>query len=321
MALGFRKDTRELVAKAFEDVKIPDKYLDGFINQVARIFDNSNVVFERDIFPMWSRTVYDKNPLHQDEKYARAVRGMNFTTTPVFGTLIAGNGESLINKITDELNFVRSRKILYTGNHVKYNGPLYPGEELIWHPGRVISKKDEDKNLFGFNLILEGKKDNKKVVTNIAKLRFNRNSLEDDEELDKIREGKDPNVVLDHVLNLNHGNLNDKNKMGGMTEYRLASGYNHSKFPLMFPAALVPAGLLKLSYDALGKYEGSYFGMDFEFYARARLGDCRVVIKNATIPKNKRGGYAYDFRAMVLQTDNPILSGKFKCFSSENMIV
>ena len=170
MMILAKKDTSELVSRAFEPIEIPEQYRERFVDRVANLFDNSQIVFNKDIFEMWARAVYDPNPLHQDEEYAKAVKGMNYTTTPVFGTLISSNGELLINKIADELNLIRSKKVLFAGNHVKYNKPLYPGEEFSWNLKKVLPMTDTDKTLLGFNLVLEGRKDNKKDHRNFIGL-------------------------------------------------------------------------------------------------------------------------------------------------------
>ena len=107
---------------------------------------------------------------------------MDFKTTPVFGTLISANGELLINKIANELNLIRSRKVLYSGNHIKYNKPLYPGEELVYDSEKlkvILVKDTDEKNLLGFNLVLEGRQDNKKVISNISRFRFNINTFDE----------------------------------------------------------------------------------------------------------------------------------------------
>jgi hypothetical protein len=319
MAILAKKDTSELVSKIFEPIEIPGQYRERFVNRVANLFDNSSIIFNKDIFEVWARAVYDPNPLHQDEEYAKSVKGMNYTTTPVFGSLISSNGELIINKIVDELNLIRSKKIFFSGDHVKYNGPLYPGEELNWNIGKVIPIKDTEKVVLGFNLILEGKKDGKKIITNNARFRLNRNSFGEEEELEKLLSGEDSAIIANSTFNLNYGNLEDKNSRGGLAEYKFCSGYENIKVPLMFSGALVPAGLLKLSYENTGKYNGSYGTMDFEFYSRPKLGNFKVIIKNIIEPRVRRGIHTYDFKGTVLQEGRPILSGKFKCFSDEKL--
>jgi hypothetical protein len=313
----FKKTTPELISTWCEIINVPLSYREEFIKRMAFLFENSKTSFNKKVLEIWGRPVYDLNPLHQDENYARNLKGFNFTTTPVFGTLISSNSELLINKIANEINLVTTKKVLYSGNQIKYGEPLYPEEELQWTLNKILPITDTDqKNLLGFNFILEGQKDNKKIVVNTTRFRYNRNSF-DESELEKIVSSK--NFVAEYEFNINYGDLNDALRKGGLAEYSFCSGYSDSKVPLMFPAALVPAGLLKLCYEKTGKYEGIYRTMDLEFYSRAKLGDFKTYIMNVNEPRERRGVFTYDFKGIVLQEGKPILSGKFVCIS-ENKI-
>lgn len=309
----FKKTTPELILKWCEIIGVPLNYKDEFIKRMAFLFENSKIYFNKKVLEIWGRTVYDPNPLHQNEVFARSLKGADFITTPVFGTLISSNSELLVNKIANEVNLITTKKVLYSGNQIKYGAPLYPDEELQWDLTKIIPITDTDqKNLLGFNLILEGQKDNKTVVMNTARFRYNRNSF-DESELEKIVSSK--NLVAEYTFNINYGDLDDTLKKGGLAEYSFCSGYSDSKVPLMFPAALVPAGLLKLCYEKTDKYEGIYRTMDLEFYSRAKLGDFKTCLVLSNEPRERKGVFTYDFKGIVLQEGKPILSGKFVCIS------
>ena len=309
MAILPKKTNSELILKFAETLNISEQHRKGFVNRVMTIFENSGAFFNREDFKIWADTVYDPNPLHQDEEYATSLKGFNFKTTPVFGTLISSKGELLTNKIANEINLINTKKVLYSGSKIKYGAPLYPGEALIWALGNVSSVQDDD-NILGFNIVFEGKKDGKIIVTNTAKFRYNRN-IPNEEEIGKILSKEDSDVIAEYDFEINHEKFVNYNK---------CIGNRSSKIPMMFPGALVPAGLLKLCYDKTKKHEGVYGGLDLEFYARAKLGNFKVVLKNNSEPRNRRGTFTYNFKGIVLQEGNPILSGDFKCLSQNDII-
>jgi len=311
------EQTKGLASKLWDNLIIPTGFKEDFISRVAGLFSEDGAVFNKNITGVWGRTVYDSNPLHEDENYAKSL-GMGFETTPVFGTLISSSGELLVNKLADEISSANKTKVFYSGNRIKYEEPLYPGELLTWELGNVLTidkenPVDKRKTVFGFDVVLYGKSGDKKVIQNTARFRFGKNKF-DAEEIEKINTKDESSIVADYVFDFDSQRHKDYNDCIGNSVNGDGEGVLW-----MAPAAMIPAGLLKLSEEKTGKYEGTYRAMDLDFYSGPQAGKFRTVIQNATAPKEGGGRFVYNFKGTVLQGNTPILSGSFKCISPSSL--
>lgn len=294
---------KKLIAKLADVLEVGEGTSEDFQQRVLDLTGKSSKLIRGEIFPIWSKIVYDENPIHLDEEKAKAFEAVKFETTPVYGTLIAAHGGQYVSKLLDEINLVRSSPLIYTKQIIKFKDPLYPGEHLVWGLKRVSRGEDGGLELSVTGTTLKGKEVAEFTTVALGSKR---------EEFSKQdMRSHFYNSILSHKTEINHDDLK---------KYHFCLGEQESgRVPMEFAQALVPAALLQLSLEKTGKYDGAYRSVEFVFYNEPSLGGFKTSVINQSEPKYGRGNYLHNFGILCQQEDKDILRAKARCTLTEKV--
>ncbi len=245
--------------------------------------------------PIWGKAVNDDNPIHTDIEIAKE---MGFEDTPVHGTRIAAYAEQFVLDEISIMNNLGPEDLVYAGQSIKLRKPLYPGVEAEWFS--EFGNSGDEGNRLELKIFLNA--GDEKIASGVAIL---------DSVREKFRLGKIENIVKTTTIPKDINKIQDY--------YECLDCVSYGELVMMYVAATIPSTLLTLLPKDDGKPKGGYSTIDLQFYNQPRAGDIETIVGLASSPSKKKGTYFYTFEALCSQEGIPILSGKVKAYTNEEI--
>lgn len=260
--------------------------------------------------------VWDNNPIHRDQKYARNV---GLDDVLILGMLLAASSEQYALGALDKVNnhpAFNKRTFEYVGHRIRFKKFAFPGNEILWKlkgikPMKESTKKKEHYTGFGDVIVLDihaPKNVFNDYVTSEVVLATDRQTIppetsarfasntnlpsgrfDDFRIVDKPFEGADLSTIKRPLHRF----------------YEIVGSQERKEIPPMWVAASLPALLLDVRPTSDKKSRDFFLGADFRFYGSPVPGNFRTsVIRPA---KNKFEGQVYQ-----RDLENLILYGELK---------
>jgi len=286
-----------------------------------------------EVIEKWGLLFSDNSDQHFIRELAQAT---GFKDVIVHGTLIAAYAEQYVLGLLKEIESMRKKyieknpdyrcpkeELVYTGHSIEFKRPLYPKERAKWGLLDVVEAAEElplatptsngseikEKKSVGLNLYTLALDSNEKpiVLCPSVPLRFSRPCL-GQEEIDSFLARKD-------IVARGKRALPEKKEAKLKLFYELLDKPYTPEIPMMYLPACLPSFLIGLLSRETGESEGTYLGLDFEFYNQPHFGVFDFALATSSGPTLSRGFYECAFDALCLQEGNAIFKGKINCRS------
>ena len=275
----------------------------GFEKEILDIGSKEKISAPKSNFIDWAFLVHDFNRMHIFLGYAIEA---GFKKTPMHGTRIVAFQEQYILKIKSALEEFTEREFSYNNHKIKFERPLFPGlrgAKASWDLEKAVV---DGKGVKLYISLIDNK--GEKYVSSVVCLGYEKSEKSQEEVTGFLSNDEKPIV---------HRTRIEIKKGERESFYGCIGKKPEGQVYMMHPAAFIPATLLELSSRRTGRPEGTYRGIEFEFYNPPELGIFETILRLPRAPRElpEGKGFKYKFEALCLQNKKPILSGVIGCIS------
>ncbi len=274
-----------------------------FEKEILDIGSKEKISAPKSNFLDWAFLVHDFSRMHIFLGYAIEA---GFKKTPMHGTRIAAFQEQYILEIKSALEKFTEKEFYYNNHKIKFERPLFPGlmgAKASWDLEKAVV---DDRGAKLHISLIDSK--GEKCMSSVVCLGYERSEKNQEEVTGFLSNDEKPIVHRTRI----------EIKKGERESFYNCIGKKPGELVyMMHPAAFIPATLLGLSSRRTGRPEGTYRGIEFEFYNQPELGIFETILRLPRVPRElpEGKGFKYKFEALCLQNKKPILSGVVGCIS------
>ena len=281
-------------------IRISRKEYENFKKAMDDARNKSRLVVTRRNLLEWAFVGQDFNSIHQ---FSEIAKRNGFKHTPVFGTFLAAGLEQYVNRIRGVIKDNFGKDFYYTGQTIKFSNPVYIKDRVNvgYNPNKVSSLEG------GLLLTIIGTGRSNKEVFSCPSTK-----------LSTIKNKQNGGFLIPYsdigniVYNAKHFIDDEVNEW-----YYRNLGFKDipENVAIMNPASFIIASILQYSTKRTGKPEGIYSKMNLSFYDKPTLGEFYTIVTVKGKPRVKGEFVKYDFEALCVQDNKPIVGGRVVCWS------
>ena len=274
-----------------------------FEKEILAIGSKEKISAPKSNFIDWAFLVHDFSRMHIFSEYAIEA---GFKRTPVHGTRIAAFQEQYILGVKSALERFTEKEFFYNNHKIKFESPVFPGLRGVKASWDLEKAVVDDRGVKLHISLINSK--GKKYMSSVVCLGYEKSEKNQEEVTGFLSNDEKPIVHRTRIEIKKEEREGFYNCIGKKPDERVC---------MMYPAAFIPATLLELSSRRTGRPEGTYRGIEFEFYNQPELGIFETILSLPRSPRElpEGKGFKYKFEALCLQNKKPILGGVVGCIS------